>query len=378
MSLRPMAMEMLRLAHLHPGITRAEAARRLGIGSGAASDLAASLLGTGLLAERPTQAAGRGRPTREFVAAPRGPLVLAVAIRHGSWRLDAFALGDRRLASVSGRHHGDSQARAVPAIATAVTAMRRRFPGRVRGLGVSGAGTVREGRWLDATTFGWRGVDLRRIWPRAPLFAAGNDATLAAIAEGLRGTARTSDLTVHLHIDVGLGGAVLQAGAVVEGAHRLAGEFGHMPMGDQRIHCPCGARGCWGASLDGTYLAFLLDDPPPTDPVGYAQRVLERAHAGDRAARAAARRVARTLGRGTAGLVNALDADLVVLGGLAPDIVKAAPAGFDSSYRDGLMAARREIPTPVQHAVLGEEGPLIGAAETVWPLLWRQLSAETR
>ncbi|WP_309234128.1 ROK family protein, partial [Micromonospora sp. ATA51] len=31
----------------------------------------------------------------------------------------------------------------------------------------------------------------------------------------------------------------------VTGAHGAAGEYGHLPLGDRRRHCPCGARGCW-------------------------------------------------------------------------------------------------------------------------------------
>jgi predicted NBD/HSP70 family sugar kinase len=372
--LRPLAVDLLRLAHLSPGITRADAARHLGIGTGAASELVASLLNAELLDEQAAQNSGRGRPTRELVASPQGPVLLAVAIRQTSWRLDAVSLGDRRLASVTKPHEDASGEATIAAIGAAVTAMRRRFPKRVRGLGIAAPGTVREERWLDAAMLGWRDLDLRRIWPKAPLFAAGNDATLAAVAEGLRGGARTSALSIYLHIEAGLGGAVLRHGAVVEGAHGLAGEFGHMPMGDPTVQCPCGASGCWGRSVDGTQFARVLGDPPPADVVAYAGQILTRAQAEDRAAQAAVKSAAQSLGRGTAGLVNALDADLVLLGGLAPAIVSAAPAGFESSYAAGLMASRRETPTLVQHAILGDEGPITGAAEIVWPLVWQQLS----
>jgi predicted NBD/HSP70 family sugar kinase len=373
--LRPLAVEMLRLAHLEPGITRADAARRLRVGSGTASELAASLVRAGLIAEQAQHAvAGRGRPTRELVAAPHGPIVFAAAIRHAGWQLDAIALGGGRVASLTGRHQGSDGPETLAGLAAAVMDMRHDFPGRVQGLGVSAAGLVYDGDRLDATSLGWRGVDLRRIWPDAPLFTAANDATLAAVAEGARGSAGTSALTVQLHIDAGLGGAILQHGNVLEGAHGFAGEFGHLPMGDPGVECPCGASGCWGASVDGTHLARLLGDPPPSDPVGYSHRILTRAGAGDGSARAGVAGVAQILGRGTAGLANALDPDLIVVGGLAPEILSVAPDSFQRAYIGGLMSSRRSNPAPVRQARLGEQGPITGAAESVWPLVWQTLA----
>ncbi len=182
--LRPLAVEMLRLAHLEPGITRADAARHLGVGTGTASDLAASLVKAGWIVEQPQRATARGRPTRELVAAPQGPIVLAAAIRHTAWQIDAVALGNHVIASQTGRHQGVSGPATLAAMATAVTDMRSRFRDRVQGLGVSGPGLVHDGHRLDATMLGWRDLDLRQIWPDAPLFTAGNDATLAAVAEG--------------------------------------------------------------------------------------------------------------------------------------------------------------------------------------------------
>ena len=373
--LRPLALEMLRLAHLQPAITRAEAARRLGVGSGTASELAASLVAAGLIAERrPDTGSGRGRPTRELVAAANAPVVLAIAVGHSSWQLDAVTVGGRRLASETIAHRGGEPAAVLARISASVTELSERFGDRVQGIGVSAAGLVRDGYRLDATTLGWHDVDLRRIWRAAPLFSAGNDATLAAIAEGTRGTAGTAALTVHLHLDVGLGGALLQHGTVVEGAHGVGGEFGHMPMGDPGVECACGARGCWGASVDGTHLARLLGDPPPSEPAAYFRAVLARAARRDGSARAAVAGIAQILGRGTAGLANALDPDLVILGGLAPEILASDPGAFGRAYTDGLMSARRRNPAPVHPASLGDQGPIIGAAESVWSLLWPRLA----
>ena len=59
-----------------------------------------------------------------------------------------------------------------------------------------------------------------------------------------------------------------------------------------------------------------------------------------------------------AGLVNAHDPDVVVLGGLAPRLRGEA---FDEAYRRGLMAYRRSSPTPVRDAAFSDDAALRGA-----------------
>jgi predicted NBD/HSP70 family sugar kinase len=213
-------------------------------------------------------------------------------------------------------------------------------------------------------------VDLTAIWPGA-VFVAGNDATLAAAAESTRGAATGAAVALHLRIEGGLGGAVVDHGRVMVGARGAGGEFGHMPFGDPAVPCGCGASGCWGTAVDGTALARLLGHPEPPDPVTYARRVIA---ATTEPERAAVRTVATALGRGMAGLVNGLDADLVTLGGLGADLLAAAPAEIEAAYRAGLMSFRRAAPPPVLPAALGADGPRAGAGEEAWSRLLTHLA----
>ncbi|MCV7013474.1 MarR family transcriptional regulator, partial [Mycolicibacterium madagascariense] len=57
------AAQLIGVIRAEPGITRAAAAQRLGIGSGGAADLVARLRRARLLDETPAPASGRGRPT---------------------------------------------------------------------------------------------------------------------------------------------------------------------------------------------------------------------------------------------------------------------------------------------------------------------------
>ncbi|SDT75540.1 ROK family transcriptional regulator [Actinoplanes derwentensis] len=392
--------ELLRAVHRNPGITRADAARLLGIGTGAATELVTRLSQAALLTQAPAAPSGtRGRPTTVLLPHPGGPLVLALAITHEAWRLDVVELGGTTAAALSERHENAPWAQVRGAVAAAVKQFHARYGPRLRAIGISVPGPVTRGPRLDAINSDWRGIDLTELWPGAELLVAGNDATLAATAEHLRGAAAGASVALHLRIESGLGGALVEDGRPAIGARNTAGEFGHMPFGDPEITCACGAHGCWGTTIDGTAMARLLGDPPPRDPVTYARHVIAtatRAPAGLRppspaassyssgesgpaidpeAARRAVETVGTALGRGIAGLVNALDPDLVTLGGLGPDLLTAVPEAITTAYLDGLMTIHREVPPPVLPASLpDDEGPITGAAEQAWAALLPRLT----
>lgn len=369
------ASELLRMVHENPDVTRADAARALGIGSGAATELVARLGAAELISERPAEPVGRGRPTTVLQPHPRGPLVLAVAFAHESWRAEVVQLGGGVVAGdgdeVMAGAYGEGE-RILLEVKDRLTRLRRRFRGRIRGMGVSVPGLVAMDRLVEASSIGWSGLDLGMLWPKAPVLAVGNDATFAASAESGRGAAVGAELALHIRVDAGLGGALVESGRVLTGAAGLGGEFGHLPFAPQDLRCPCGARGCWGASIDGFALARMLGRPAPGDPVAYARRVLARAARAptDAPERAAVRTVAARLGRGIAGLVNAMDPDLVTVGGLGVDYLNAAPQALDEAYLAGLMRFRRHDPPPVLAAELLEGGPVAGAAQEAWARVW--------
>src|SRR4051794_39763792 len=203
---------LLRAAHAHPGVTRAAAARLIGVGTGAATEIVARLSQAKLLAEIPAEPSGaRGRPTTALVPHPQGPLVLAVAITHETWRLDVVELGGRVLTTGAGQHGADWPTVAA-AVAAAVDGLRERYADRPQALGLAVPGTVTPAHRLDAATLLWRDIDVHRLWPDAPVFVVGNDATLAASAESHRGAAVGAAVALHLRIEAGLGGAVVDHG----------------------------------------------------------------------------------------------------------------------------------------------------------------------
>ena len=268
-------------------------------------------------------------------------------------------------------------ARASPIVSEALKAqeldrVNRRFGARVRAAAVAVPGTVAGSKLVHAPGLGWHGIDLSALWPRyepGREFVAGNDATLAGVAESRHGAGAGAGTMVYLHLDAGVGGAVVEAGRAIRGTTGAAGEFGHMPFADPARRCRCGARGCWNTSLDGRALARLLHQRVPADDVGYLRQVLASARAGQPGALSAIRAVASSIGRGVAGLVNGLDPHLVVVGGLGPELLHIAADEVTAAYHDGLMAFRAIPPPPIVPARLGPDAPLLGAADEAFALL---------
>ncbi len=391
------ALDLLRRVRLNPGVTRADAARTLGLSSGSAAEITARLRELSLVDEQPVSAGRRGRPTMTLGAAPSGPLVLALDLRHADWRL---AVGELvgTLEEIGHRHHVDPAAPAVlKELRKAVAAARRTYGERIRVLSVAVAGTVQDDVVVQASTLGWRDVDLRRLQRGVPdplPLLVGNDATLAGVAEARR-SGHVGTL-LYLTIEVGLGGILVVNGQPAAGARGAGGEFGHLPFADPRLACPCGAHGCWDVAVDGRAMARHRRHPEPADPYSYAVETLALAAsarpgsdshnaASSATARSAARAVARcaaTFGHGVAGLVNALDPSVVALGGLAAPLYAAAPDEVSGAYIAGLMEFRRREPPALRPAVVGPRGPLVGAADVGWDLLlteaeliqWERLS----
>lgn len=340
-----------------PGTTRAELAGRLGISSGSATEVTGRLRALHLVSEVPAPVQGRGRPTTVLAAHPDGPVVVAAELRQSEWRCAVAAL-DGSLEILAGDRHGSREPAAViAALRAAVHAADRRFPGRVRAVSVAAAGTIRDGRLVQAAGLRWGQVELGAVAIDGVELLIGNDATLAGVAEARTGAAADTRCALHLIVEVGIGGALVVDGQPLRGATGAAGEFGHLPFGDPARRCPCGARGCWDLEVDGRAIARRLGAAPPADPRQYLRATLA-----DPAARAAVTGVVGALGAGIAGLVNAHDPQVVTLGGLAGPLRAAAPEAFSAAYADGLMSSLRADPPPVLDALHGEEGALRGAA----------------
>ena len=358
------AAQLVEVVRSEPGITRAAAAQRLGLGSGGAAELVARMRRARLLEETPAPVQGRGRPTTILGPHADGPLVLAADLRAGDWRLALAGLDGVPQVVAQGAYADEESELVLARLADAIGAAYRRKAKRVRAIAISVAGPISGARLGQFPSRGWNDVDLSVLTARVPdragvLLVLGNDATLAGLAEARTGAARGAATALHLIVAVGIGGTLVVNGDPVTGSQGAAGEYGHIPFADPAMDCPCGARGCWDLTIDGRALARHRGDAPPDDPVGYVHTLLDTRR--DAKTRKAFEAVAASLGRGIGGLVNLHDPDVVTLGGVAAPLRGAAPEVFDTAYGDGLMSFRKASPPPVRDGAHGEDGALHGA-----------------
>ena len=354
-----LAADVCALVRATPGITRAGVARELGISTGTATDLVTRMRRTAILTEGDPVPHGRGRPTSVLAAHPRGPLVIAVEITATDWRMASAGLDGRLTTAVSALHRGRSPADVLAPIRRAVAAEARARASRVRVVSVAVAATVRDGSVVQSSVLDWDRVSLTPLRvPGAALLVA-NDATCEALAESRRGASRGARSALHLTVLTGVGGGLVLDGAPVLGATGLAMEVGHLPFGDPRALCSCGARGCWDTVLGARPLAARLgaDDDSPAD----IETIIAR---GDPAHRPALTAAATSLGRGLAGLISAADPDVVTLGGLGPLLRAHCPEAFEKALTSGLMTCLRENRPRITTSALGADAALVGAVET--------------
>lgn len=166
----------------------------------------------------------------------------------------------------------------------------------------------------------WTGVHLAKhmVGMVAGPVLVENDSRLAALAESWRGVARYADDVVYLLAGLRTGAGLIINGRLHRGFAGAAGEIGALPeLG--WIRAP-------------EHLQSWPDAPPATDPDDVAALVFAAARAGDRRALASVRRYVKDLAMGAAGLVLALDPQMVVLGG-----------GFSRSADLLLEPLRREL-----------------------------------
>jgi fructokinase len=159
--------------------------------------------------------------------------------------------------------------------------------------------------------------DLERLLGREVRIA--NDANCFALSEARDGAGEGAQAVFGVILGTGVGGGIVIGGRAIEGANRIAGEWGHNPLpwprDDERPGppCYCGKRGCIETFLSGPGLT--RDHEAHTGTRLAAEAVVEGVARGDAAAASTLARYESRLARALAAVINVLDPDVVVLGG---------------------------------------------------------------
>lgn len=198
-------------------------------------------------------------------------------------------------------------------------------------VGVPGLVDQASGTLIFAPNLRWEQVPIRAElskFVQAPV-VVDNEASMAALGEHDFGVAQGIDEILYISAGVGLGGGIIHNGHIYSGASGFGAEFGHITIDPEGELCNCGNRGCWETQVSQRalfrYLRRRVGQGRQSILVEMTQdnmgqltvpMVVEAARAGDALALEALEEIGHHLGIGIASLVNAINPQLVVFGGI--------------------------------------------------------------
>jgi len=202
-----------------------------------------------------------------------------------------------------------------------------------------------------------------------------NDANAALLAEHRHGAAAGRDHAAMVLLGTGIGGGLLFDGRIYRGATGVGAELGHIVVDYDGPDCQgaCPGRGCLEVLASGSAIGREAERIAAERPDSALGRRLaagaeitgaiatELAHEGDAAARDVLAEVGRRLGAGLVTLVNALNPEMIVIGGgaVAAGELLIEPAREVVAER-ALPPAREVVQIVPAH--FGAESGMLGAA----------------
>lgn len=322
---------ILNLVREHEPISRADLARRMGIGRGMITALVSELIEAGSIYSGSTVLAPRGRRPEMLYVRTRDRLVIAIDVRLSMTYMMLSDFAGRAIAidSFDTITHPSRLARKLGKRITAMLS-EHNAADRCEGIGLVVPGMVDRdtGRVIRAPQLGWRDVDIRDALTDATgMQVQIENAPIAAALARIwltSGEDKAPQNFVYVTVSDGVGAAIVSRGEVLRGASDAAGEFGHVAIDVDGPECMCGARGCLEAYTSNlaTIARYLGEDFSPNvareiiAPSGVTiGDVIARWKQGDVKARIALEETARYLGVGFSGMVNAINPAMFFVGG---------------------------------------------------------------
>ncbi|MFY1672911.1 ROK family protein [Plantactinospora sp. WMMB334] len=375
--------------------SRADLAAATGLTRATVSALVDDLITGRLLTEvAPTPRSGAGRPAVGLTLAGHGPaglgleinvdylaavlVDLAGTVRHRAVRrvdlrpvspVESLALVGEMITEAGAE--ADRQDLTLAGTALAVPGL------------VTATGLVRL-----APNLGWRDVDVPALLGAHPgLGGRGlgvdNEANLAALGE-LHAAPPGSANFIYISGEVGIGAGIVLHGTLFRGARGWSGEIGHVPVHPEGRPCRCGGRGCLEqyAGQEAILARAGVTDPPALDagpdaldadpdgslpapvPGAAVTRLVAAATRDEPAAERALVEAATALGVAVAGVINLLDVDTVVLGGVYAPLARWLAPTVEAEIRRRVLTAAWS-PVTVRPALLGGDAAALGAAGSV-------------
>jgi predicted NBD/HSP70 family sugar kinase len=371
---RDIVLELIRASQ---PISRADLARRSGLGRSTISQIVEQLIGENWVREGAMGSPPRGRrPT--MVGLNENLVAIAVDIHPRQASVALVDLNGRLLSRWPVPLTSDPGA-SMRLILDCMQRMHRSDSRKsIEGVGISLPGRVNPAtqRLIFAPNLKWPDFDIKKMVETKmglPVWME-NDATACLLAELTFARMDGVRDAVLVAVAEGVGTCVMTNGQLVSGNNGMAGEFGHVPIDPSGPRCGCGKKGCW--EMFGSTRAALryYRDLRPKSHVATFQELLNLAEEGDVSAAQALTMQAQGIGRGLR----------MIIAGLSPSTILIAGDVTSAWHRFGPVIDKEAIdltlagsPPVIRPALEGEIARLRGAAALVFQRGARQGSLST-
>jgi predicted NBD/HSP70 family sugar kinase len=311
-------------------IARIDVARRTGLSQSAVTKAIAPLIGRGLLfpggtapvlPDDATPVAAQGRPPQPISVNEEAQLILGIIVRVDEIYGVATTIRANILQSVRRPLPSPGVSAAIDGVAAVVESLLSRLgeaAGKVMGIGVAVSGDI------DTTT-GIVRMSPRMNWSDVHLGAllqarlglpvvVDNDVRALTIAEEWFGIGVDTDSFAIVTIGTGIGCGLYLNGDVVEGAHGVAGEIGHLPLAPAEVICSCGRRSCVETVASSAAILSSIRDAQ-RDPELTMREAVQLARSGNLDAVDAFDRAAAMIGTALATMANLVGPSVIVVMG---------------------------------------------------------------
>ena len=312
---RGIVLELIRASQ---PISRADLARRSGLGRSTISQIVEQLIGENWVREGAMGSLPRGRrPT--MVGLNEDLVAIAVDI-HPKQASVALVDLNGRLLSRSLAPLTSDPADSMRLIIDCMQRMQRTTPRKsIEGIGLSVPGRVNPAtqRLIFAPNLKWPEFDIKKmveIEMGLPVTME-NDATACLRAELTFARMDGVRDAVLVAVAEGVGTCVLTNGQLVLGHNGMAGEFGHIPIDPNGPRCGCGKNGCWEVFSSCRAALRYYRELRPKAPVITFQELLNLAEEGDSAAAQALAKQAMWIGRGLRMIIASVSPSTILIAG---------------------------------------------------------------
>ena len=358
---RDIVLELIRTGQ---PISRADLARRSGLGRSTVSQIVEQLIGEDWVREGAMGSLPRGRrPT--MVGLNEDLLAIAIDIHPKEAGVALVDLNGRlQRWPVAITSDPKTSLRLIIDCIKPICAAQHKSP---QGIGISLPGRIDPAtqRLIFAPNLKWPQFDIKKMVETEmglPVMME-NDATACLMAELTFSRMEGVRDAVLVAIGEGVGTCVLANGQFLYGHNGMAGEFGHILVDPNGPLCGCGKNGCWEVfSSCQAALRYYRELSPDEAAISFPE-LLHRADQGDSAAAAALAKQAMWIGRGLRMIIASVSPSTILIAGdLTAAWHRFGPA-IEKEVADLMLAGS---PPLIQPSHEGEIARLRGAAALVF------------